>query len=56
MALARNPLTAARMSARSASWVGVTVAEGAEAGPVPAELIAATVNVYPMSFLNPSNG
>lgn len=36
-------LTVARMSAPEA--MGVTVAERGEAGPVPAELIAATVNV-----------
>lgn len=54
-ALGGKPLTSARMLARDASWVGVTAAEGAEAGPVPAELFAWTVNVYAMSFCNPSN-
>jgi hypothetical protein len=55
MALAGNPLTAARMSARAWVAMGVTAAEGAEAGPVPAELFAWTVNVYAMPFVSPSN-
>jgi hypothetical protein len=46
---------AACMSARAWEAIGVTAAEGTEAGPVPAELIAATVNVYAMPFVNPSN-
>jgi hypothetical protein len=54
-ALAGNPLAVATMSACIAAAVGATVAEGGEAGPVPTELIAATVKVYPLPFSNPPN-
>ena len=33
--------------------VGVTGLEAAEAGPVPTELVAVTVNVYAVPFVNP---
>ena len=36
-----------------APTVGVTAFEGTEAGPVPAALVAVTVNVYPVPFVNP---
>jgi hypothetical protein len=36
-----------------AGAVGVTELDGAEAGPVPTELAAATVNVYAVPFVKP---
>ena len=52
-AAAPTPATAVGAAGAPGTVAGVTALDAAEAGPVPTALVAATVKVYAVPFVNP---